>query len=78
MHERQHIIDDMTVRDTWRMFHILAEFVEGFDVLPDVYPAVSMFGSARMTPEGGAYPMGGQAGRQDLMWLAEADVIYAE
>jgi hypothetical protein len=37
--------------DTWRMFRILAEFVEGFDTLSSLgCPAVSIFGSAR-TPE---------------------------
>ncbi|XCN73307.1 MAG: TIGR00730 family Rossman fold protein [Candidatus Electrothrix aestuarii] len=34
--------------DTWRMFRILAEFVEGFDTLSSLgCPAVSIFGSAR-------------------------------
>ena len=47
MRERQYLVDDITVQDTWRMFNILAEFVDGFDVLPDVYPAVSIFGSSR-------------------------------
>ncbi|MCF8061875.1 MAG: TIGR00730 family Rossman fold protein [Deltaproteobacteria bacterium] len=55
MVDRQHVIDDMTVRDTWRMFHIMAEFVEGFDILPEVYPAVSIFGSARTAPDSPAY-----------------------
>lgn len=63
MHEKQHVIDDMTVRDTWRMFHIMAEFVEGFDILPDVYPAVSIFGSARVTPESDTYKMTEQTAR---------------
>jgi uncharacterized protein (TIGR00730 family) len=47
MRERQYIVDDLTRDDTWRMFNILAEFVEGFDVLPEVYPAVTIFGSSR-------------------------------
>lgn len=50
MRERQYVVDDLTIRDTWRMFLILAEFVEGFEVLPEVYPAVSIFGSARSLP----------------------------
>jgi hypothetical protein len=50
MRERQYIVDDLTKDDTWRMFNILAEFVEGFDVLPEVYPAVTIFGSARSHP----------------------------
>lgn len=64
MREKQHIIDDMTVRDTWRMFHILAEFVEGFDVLPEVYPAVSIFGSARVGPGSETYKMTEKAARE--------------
>ncbi len=47
MHENQYIIDDLTKNDTWRMFNIMAEFVEGFDALPETYPAVTIFGSAR-------------------------------
>ena len=50
MPERQYVVDDLTKNDTWRMFNILAEFVEGFDVLPEVYPAVTIFGSARSHP----------------------------
>jgi uncharacterized protein (TIGR00730 family) len=37
--------------DTWRALRILAEFVEGFDAMAAVGPAVTVFGSAR-TPEG--------------------------
>ena len=47
-HERQYLIDDLTLKDSWRMFQIMAEFVEGFDVLPEVYPAVSIFGSSQV------------------------------
>jgi predicted Rossmann-fold nucleotide-binding protein len=50
MRERQYVVDDLTKDDTWRMFNILAECVEGFDVLPEVYPAVTIFGSARSHP----------------------------
>ena len=38
---------DFTEQDTWRMFRIMAEFVEGFEELKDATPAVSIFGSAR-------------------------------
>lgn len=37
--------------DPWRVFRIMGEFVEGFDTLADMGPAVSIFGSARMGPE---------------------------
>ncbi len=33
--------------ETWRVFRIMAEFVEGFDELSNIGPAVSIFGSAR-------------------------------
>ena len=38
-------------KDAWRALRILSEFVEGFDTLPDLPPAVSVFGSARSTPD---------------------------
>lgn len=63
MRERQYVVDDLTVRDSWRMFHILAEFVEGFDVLPDVHPAVSIFGSSRTPRESEAYRITEKTGR---------------
>ena len=34
--------------DTWRVLRIMGEFVEGFDALAEVGPAVSIFGSARV------------------------------
>ena len=48
--EKQYVIDAMTVNDSWRLFKILAEFVDGFETLADIYPAVSIFGSARVKP----------------------------
>jgi uncharacterized protein (TIGR00730 family) len=49
-HEHQYLIDELTIKDTWRLFRILAEFVDGFETLSQIYPAVSMFGSARAKP----------------------------
>ncbi|MEV4412093.1 TIGR00730 family Rossman fold protein [Catellatospora sp. NPDC049609] len=42
---------DWKVRDSWRTLRILSEFVEGFDTLSDLPPAVSVFGSARSAPD---------------------------
>jgi len=48
--ERQYLIDDFTVKDTWRIFRIMAEFVEGFEAMAHFPPAVTMFGSSRVKP----------------------------
>jgi hypothetical protein len=37
-------------RDSWRVFRIMSEFVEGFEVMAPVGRAVSIFGSARSKP----------------------------
>jgi len=37
-------------RDAWRIFRIMGEFVEGFEEMAKVGPAVSIFGSARVKP----------------------------
>lgn len=47
----QYLIDDFKLEESWRMFKIMSEFVEGFEQLADVGPAVSVFGSARTSPE---------------------------
>ena len=45
--EKQYVIDDMSLKESWRLFHIMAEFVEGFETLSEFDPAVTIFGSAR-------------------------------
>jgi uncharacterized protein (TIGR00730 family) len=39
------------VEETWRVFRIMAEFVEGFEVMSQVGPAVTIFGSSRAKPD---------------------------
>src|SRR5688572_21601462 len=53
--EEQYVIDDFTSKDTWRIFRIMAEFVEGFETLSKIPPAVAVFGSARVLPASEAY-----------------------
>jgi uncharacterized protein (TIGR00730 family) len=53
--EEQYVIDDFTSKDTWRIFRIMAEFVEGFETLAKIPPAVAIFGSARVLPGSEAY-----------------------
>ena len=50
MAEQQYLIDEITISESWRLFRIMAEFVDGFETMADVYPAVSIFGSARVPP----------------------------
>ena len=42
--------EDFTQEETWRVFRIMSEFVEGFEVLSKVGKAVSIFGSSRTRP----------------------------
>lgn len=51
------------VIDTWRIFKIMAEFVEGFEALSKIGPSVSIFGSARTKPEEPAYAMAVETAR---------------
>ena len=48
--------------DPWRVLRILSEFVEGFDALNEVGPAVTVFGSARATPDDPYYAAGRKLG----------------
>ncbi len=63
MAERQYILNEMTIRDTWRLFKIIAEFVEGFETLAEIYPAVSIFGSTRVNPANPLYEKAVELGR---------------
>src|SRR5260370_1430543 len=48
--------------DPWRVLRILSEFVEGFDALGEVGPAVTGFGSARSKPDDPYYEDGAKLG----------------
>ncbi|HKZ81604.1 MAG TPA: TIGR00730 family Rossman fold protein [Pyrinomonadaceae bacterium] len=47
--------DEFTHTDTWRVFRIMGEFVEGFDELATLTRGVSVFGSARSRPDDSDY-----------------------
>ena len=49
--------DDFTQEDTWRIFRIMSEFVDGFEILSKIGKAVSIFGSARTKPESKHYKL---------------------
>jgi len=54
--------------DPWRALRILSEFVEGFDAMASVGPAITIFGSARTRPGEPRYELAREIGRK----LAEA------
>ena len=53
--EKQFVIDDLALGESWRLFKIMGEFVDGVDTLHDLGPAVSIFGSARISPNNAVY-----------------------
>jgi uncharacterized protein (TIGR00730 family) len=55
----QSIIKDSDLtRESWKVFQIMAEFVEGFEKLATIRPSVSMFGSARFSQDHPCYLLG--------------------
>src|SRR5918999_6282685 len=61
-------LPEMTGHDSWRIFRIMAEFVEAFEVLAPVGKAVSVFGSARTRPDDPYY----KAAEETSRLLAQA------
>ena len=59
-----------TKTDTWRVFRIMSEFVEGFEQLSRIGPAVSIFGGARASRQDPYY----EPARQTARLLAENDI----
>ncbi|MCH9610782.1 MAG: hypothetical protein S4CHLAM81_00750 [Chlamydiales bacterium] len=49
--------DNRLQLDSWRIFRILADFVEGFETMVSIGPSVSIFGSSRMSPDSPYYSM---------------------
>lgn len=61
------IFDDKTSnlsKDTWRIFRIISEFVDGFEVMSEMGPCVTVFGSARTNPDNANYLQAVELGRQ--------------
>lgn len=55
--------DSLMTRESWKIFQIMAEFVEGFERLAQIKPSVSLFGSARTPPDHPYYKLSEQIGR---------------
>ena len=54
---------DFTTQEPWRLFRIMAEFVESFEELSKIGPAVTVFGSARMAVSDPWYSKAQEVGR---------------
>ncbi len=55
-HERD-LWQEGRIKDLWRVFRIMGEFVEGFETMSRLGPCVSMFGSARTKPDDPYYKL---------------------
>ena len=55
---------DEAAKESWRMFRIMSEFTMGFDVLAQLRPAVTIFGSARVTEGDPTYDLARELGRR--------------
>jgi hypothetical protein len=49
--KNQFVVDALSIEESWRIFRIMAEFVEAIETLSRVKNAVSIFGSARTAPD---------------------------
>lgn len=54
---RQKTWDETITRDSWMVFKVMSEFVDGYEKLVKIGPCVSIFGSARLKPEDKYYKM---------------------
>lgn len=59
LHEsfRQKTWDETVTKDSWMVFKVMAELVQGYEKMAKVGPCVSIFGSARLKPENEYYKM---------------------
>lgn len=55
--------EDLLNRESWKIFQVMAEFVEGFERLAGIKPSVSIFGSARTAPDHPYYQSGEEIAR---------------
>ena len=55
MSSTEYILETLNIQDSWRLFRIMAEVVEGFETLNSVQHCVSIFGSARVSSDSPVY-----------------------
>lgn len=54
---RQKTWDEIVTKDSWMVFKIMSEFVNGYEKMARIGPCVSIFGSARLKPDTKYYDM---------------------
>ena len=62
--DERYLIDEMRIEDSWRIFRIMAEFIEGFEVLSKIPAAVSIFGSTKTRPKDNDYQKAEETARR--------------
>ncbi len=62
--QRGYEINELAKEESWRMFRIIGEMVEGFDKLAGIEPAVTIYGSARVKPDREEYQQAMQIARR--------------
>jgi uncharacterized protein (TIGR00730 family) len=56
--------DSLLSKESWKIFQVMAEFVEGYERLVHIKPSVSIFGSARTKPGDGYYELAETVGEK--------------
>jgi len=62
MKNERYVVDHMNPQESWRIFRIMAEFVDGIETLSSLEPAVTIFGSSRSKPGDKYYAMAEEMG----------------
>ncbi|MEN6317799.1 MAG: TIGR00730 family Rossman fold protein [Syntrophaceae bacterium] len=62
--KKQYVVDALSIEESWRIFRIMAEFVEGIETLSKLKQSVTIFGSARVRPNDPYYAKTEYLGRR--------------
>ncbi|WP_028950095.1 TIGR00730 family Rossman fold protein [Sulfurihydrogenibium subterraneum] len=57
-----YIINELKKEESWRLFKIIGDFIDGFEVMPDYQPSVTVFGSSRVKEGNNYYDSARQLG----------------
>lgn len=55
--------DSMLTRESWKIFQVISEFVDGYERLVHIKPSVSIYGSARVKPDSPYYDFAYETGK---------------